>query len=366
MAYYYTNVWSAAVLGFFILFIVSRVTFSEAQKVPGIYVFGDSLVDVGNNNYFTTVVRVNHPHNGIDFPDHKPTGRFSNGKVTADFLAEKVGLPTSPPYLSLTNMLNKNNASFLSGISFASGAAGILDITNKDLAISMNKQVKYYTTSVYEEVVQQLGASEALNHLSKSLFYIVIGNNDIMKYFDRLPVTQQPQEFVDSMILTLKQQLKQLYNYGGRKFVIAGSGPIGCIPLQRHKNNKTLECKQDVNSACLMYNEGLKSMSQELKSELKDINYSYFDTYNFFSNLIQKPVSYGFAEVKVACCGVVDAIDVKHLCRRTSSYCSDRSNYLFWDPYHPSEAASRIVADAVFDDPLQYSFPFNVEQLIAL
>ncbi|KAF3453434.1 hypothetical protein FNV43_RR03874 [Rhamnella rubrinervis] len=364
MAYYYTNVLSAAVLGFFFLFVVSGITFSEAQKVPGIYVFGDSLVDVGNNNYFPTLARVNYPHNGIDFPNHKPTGRYSNGKITADFLAEKVGLPTSPPYLSLTSMLKKNNPSFLSGISFASGAAGILDTTNKDLAISMTKQVKYYTTSVYGEVVQQLGASEALNHLSKSLFYIVIGSNDIMKY-DRIHIKQQPEEFVDSMILTLKQQLKQLYHYGGRKFLLAGSGPIGCIPLQRHKN-KTLECKQDVNSACLMYNEGLKSMLHELKSELKDINYSYFDTYNFFSNLIQKPASYGFSEVKVACCGLVDDIDVKHLCRRTSSYCSNRSDHLFWDPYHPSEAASRIVVDAVFEGPLQYSFPFNVEQLIAL
>ncbi|KAF3453435.1 hypothetical protein FNV43_RR03875 [Rhamnella rubrinervis] len=115
-----------------------------------------------------------------------------------------------------------------------------------------------------------------------------------------------------------------------------------------------------------MYNEGLKSMLQELKSELKDINYSYFDTYNFFSNLIQKPASYGFAEVKLSCCGVVDDIDLKHVCRPISSFCSNRSDHLFWDPYHPSEAAARIVADAVFEGPLQYSFPFNVEQLMAL
>ncbi|KAF3455895.1 hypothetical protein FNV43_RR00537 [Rhamnella rubrinervis] len=359
----YLNVFSAAVLGFF-FFIV--VTFSEGHKVPGIYVFGDSLVDVGNNNYFPTLARIDYPHNGIDFPTKIPTGRFSNGKNAADFLAEKVGLPTSPPYLStLRPMLNKNNPSFLAGISFASGAAGILDITNLGLTISMNKQVEYYRT-VYGEVVQQLGAIEAQKHLSESLFYIVIGSNDIIKYFNQFNIKLRPEEeFVDSLILTLKQQLKQLHNYGGRKFVVVGTGPIGCIPFERHKN-KALECRQEVNSMSLKFNEGLKSMLQELKSELKEINYSYFDSYNFFLNFMQKPASYGFAEVKVACCGVVLDLDPKNLCRLTSSYCSNRSDHLFWDPYHPSEAASSIIVDHMFGGPLQYSFPFNVEQLIAL
>jgi hypothetical protein len=46
------------------------------------------------------------------------------------WVAEKVGLPTSPPYLSLVNESNKNNVSFLTGVSFASGGARILDDTD--------------------------------------------------------------------------------------------------------------------------------------------------------------------------------------------------------------------------------------------
>ena len=45
--------------------------------------------------------------------------------------AEKVGLPTSPPYFSLVDDSNKNNnVSFLKGVSFASGGARILDGTD--------------------------------------------------------------------------------------------------------------------------------------------------------------------------------------------------------------------------------------------
>jgi phospholipase/lecithinase/hemolysin len=60
----------------------------SGSKVPAIYVFGDSTADVGNNNYLpgAAVPRANFPHNGVDFPTSRPTGRFSNGYNGVDFL----------------------------------------------------------------------------------------------------------------------------------------------------------------------------------------------------------------------------------------------------------------------------------------
>jgi hypothetical protein len=57
-------------------------------RPPAIYVFGSSLVDVGNNNYLpgAGVVRANRRFYGIDFPGSIPTGRFSNGFNIADYL----------------------------------------------------------------------------------------------------------------------------------------------------------------------------------------------------------------------------------------------------------------------------------------
>ena len=59
------------------------------RQVPAMYVFGDSTLDVGNNNYLPGegVPRANKPYYGIDLPGSgKPTGRFSNGYNTADFV----------------------------------------------------------------------------------------------------------------------------------------------------------------------------------------------------------------------------------------------------------------------------------------
>ena len=55
-------------------------------KVPALIAFGDSIVDTGNNNYLTTVVKANFPPYGREYPGHKATGRFSDGKITVDFL----------------------------------------------------------------------------------------------------------------------------------------------------------------------------------------------------------------------------------------------------------------------------------------
>lgn len=62
-------------------------------SVPGAYVFGDSLVDAGNNNYLAiSISKANYPHNGVDFPNKKATGRFCNGKNAADAIGKCVFL----------------------------------------------------------------------------------------------------------------------------------------------------------------------------------------------------------------------------------------------------------------------------------
>ena len=58
---------------------------SNAQPlVPALITFGDSAVDVGNNNYLPTLFKANDPPYGRDFINHQPTGRFCNGKLATD------------------------------------------------------------------------------------------------------------------------------------------------------------------------------------------------------------------------------------------------------------------------------------------
>ncbi|XP_072956771.1 GDSL esterase/lipase At5g55050-like [Typha angustifolia] len=334
--------------------------------VPAVYVFGDSLADVGNNNHLhLSLLKANFPHNGIDYPGRKPTGRFSNGKNSADFLADKLGIPTSPPYLSLSSSSNKTSL-YLNGVNFASGGAGILDSTNSGQCINLNKQLDYFS-SVYEALVQQLGSSEALNHLAKSIFAIVIGSNDMLNYVKSSSANKlktSTQQLVDSMTLSLQDQIKRMYNLGARKFVFLGSGPIGCCPSLRHQN-KTGDCNSEANYISVLYNKGAASLLQEMKEQFGDMSYSFFDTSSAVLQYIQQPAKYGFVEVKAACCGLGN-LNAKIACTPVSSYCSNRKEHIFWDLYHPTEATAGMLLSTAFDGSAPYVYPMNIRQVASL
>lgn len=55
--------------------------------LPAVFILGDSTADVGTNSFLaSSKARADFPFNSIDFPSSMPTGRFSNGINSADFL----------------------------------------------------------------------------------------------------------------------------------------------------------------------------------------------------------------------------------------------------------------------------------------
>ncbi|KAL2322672.1 hypothetical protein Fmac_027051 [Flemingia macrophylla] len=85
----------------FISFFIFSLGYLEAQKAPAVYVFGDSLVDVGNNNYLAlSLEKAILPYYGIDFPTKKPSGRFSNGKNAADLIGKWFKIESSKTFIN--------------------------------------------------------------------------------------------------------------------------------------------------------------------------------------------------------------------------------------------------------------------------
>lgn len=73
---------------FVVNLLVSLTFFSVSYGdplVPALCIFGDSVVDVGNNNNLPTLIKANFPPYGRDFVGHRPTGRFCNGKLATDY-----------------------------------------------------------------------------------------------------------------------------------------------------------------------------------------------------------------------------------------------------------------------------------------
>jgi hypothetical protein len=68
------------------LAVLARTRAAGGVGMPANFIFGDSLVDAGNNNYIVSLSKANYPPNGIDFFGHQPTGRYTNGRTIIDIL----------------------------------------------------------------------------------------------------------------------------------------------------------------------------------------------------------------------------------------------------------------------------------------
>lgn len=71
----------------------------------------------------------------------------------------------------------------------------------------------------------------------------------------------------------------------------------------------------------------------------------------------------GFDNAFSACCHVAGRFGGLIPCGPTSRLCWDRSKYVFWDPYHPSDAANVIIAKRLLDGGSNYIWPKNIRQL---
>lgn len=80
-----TSICIVAIFGVILVVIGDLITNAEAKAF---FVFGDSLVDNGNNNYLATTARADAPPYGIDTPSRRPTGRFSNGLNIPDIISK--------------------------------------------------------------------------------------------------------------------------------------------------------------------------------------------------------------------------------------------------------------------------------------
>ncbi|XP_027941502.1 GDSL esterase/lipase At5g37690 isoform X1 [Vigna unguiculata] len=326
--------------------IISMAAIALAAT-PVTYIFGDSLTDVGNNNFLQySLAKSNYPWYGIDYSGGQATGRFCNGRTIGDFISAKLGIPSPPPYLSVT----QNVDTLLKGVNYASGGAGILNDTGLYFIqrLSFDDQIKNFkkTKEVITANIREVAANK---HFNEATFFIGIGSNDYVNNFLQpfLPDGQQytHEEFTELLISTLDQQLQSLYQLGARKIVFHGLGPLGCIPSQRVKS-KSGQCLKRVNEWILQFNSNVQKLINRLNHRLPNAKFIFADTYPLVLDLINNPSTYGFKVSNTSCCNVDTSIG--GLCLPNSKVCRNRHEFVFWDAFHPSDAANAVLAEKFF------------------
>jgi len=249
------------------------------------FIFGDSLSDVGN--LFLATFGTNPS------PAEYWKGRSSNGPVWVEYLAPRLGLAAPTAILSPGG---GNDFAFRGAFSVSPGLG----------APCLDTQVESFVGS---DIVPG----------NTDLFTVWCGANDFI-FNSPNPAT------VASNVLT---QIRVLKDAGAKQFLVMNLPPMGLVPEYR---DQPQQVKDQASAASMLYNATLHSGLDLVRSP--DVSVTEIDVYGLFQQMVANPAAYGLTNVTDDFPGPLGdpAAD----------------GYLFWDSVHPTTAGHRILAEAVY------------------
>ncbi|KAJ4710135.1 GDSL esterase/lipase [Melia azedarach] len=320
----------------------------ENRTFPALIAFGDSILDTGNNNVNNSTAKCNYPPYGIDFIGGKATGRFCDGKILTDFIAEGLGIKEIvPAYLDP----NLQSDDLPTGVCFASGGSGLDPITPTiQSAISISDQLKNFKEYLgkLEGVVGEKKANEII---SDSVFLLSFGNNDIAITYVHLNTSRSANctadTYTSQLVNWTSTFIKDLYGLGARKIATFSTVPLGYLPSSAERPIS----RDDINDAAKLFNSKLTMEVKNLNGSLPQAKIVYVDVDNPLLDLIKNPGESGFNVTDKGCCGVGDVAREGPVCNKlTPSTCDNVTQYVFWDAAHPSERAYKILAPPILEN----------------
>ncbi|KAJ6742889.1 GDSL-LIKE LIPASE/ACYLHYDROLASE [Salix viminalis] len=333
-------------------------------QVPCYFVFGDSLFDNGNNNYLSTPVKVNYLPYGIDFPTGA-SGRCSNGLNIADTIAEQLGFDRF-----ITDFGIGSCTDFLDGVNYGSSGAGILDDTGSlsGELFTMNIQLHNHKITV-SRIAKRLGSDEvAKKYLSQCIYATDMGHNDYLNnyFLDNYNSSQlyTPETYAEHLIETYTAQLEDLYSTGARKIAVFGLVRVGCMPsnIQQHPSElDNSSCAYKLNEDIQIFNTKLQTLVEELNANHTDAAFTYINSYDIDSNVTND----GFKFTRESCCNVMETGGVP--CKSLSIPCANRSEYVYWDGAHFTEATAWAFGKRAYKrQSSQDAYPYDISELAQL
>ncbi|EOY10803.1 hypothetical protein QUC31_009817 [Theobroma cacao] len=355
-------------LSMVLVFLLALESIAPLAEARAFFVFGDSLVDSGNNNYLATTARADAPPYGIDYPSRRPTGRFSNGLNIPDLIGEQIGLSESPlPYLSP----EFNGQKMLVGANFASAGVGILNDTGVQFVniIRMSGQLEYFK-EYKRRLTALVGSKQAHQLVSQALVLITVGGNDFVNNYYLVPYSARSRQYklpdyVKFLISEYRRLLMRLYKLGARRVLVTGTGPMGCVPAELAMRGTNGGCSEELQRAASLYNPQLAQMLNGLNKNIGRDVFVSANTQKMHNDFVSDPRAFGFTTSQIACCGQ-GPYNGLGLCTRLSNLCPNRALYAFWDPFHPSEKANRLIVQQIMTGSTEYMNPMNLTTIMAL
>ncbi|KAL2526311.1 GDSL esterase/lipase [Abeliophyllum distichum] len=278
-----------------------------------------------------------------------------------------MGWEPTMPYLSP----ELNGQKLLVGANFASAGAGILNDTGFQFVniIRIYQQLDYFQEYL-KKVKALIGQVQTEKLVNESLTLITLGGNDFVNNYYLMPFSPRSRQFalpayVPFLIDEYKKILQSLYVLGARRVLVTGTGPLGCVPAELALHSSSGECAKELQLAASLFNPQLVQMLDQLNQEVGSHVFIAVNTNEMHLDFISNSQAFGFTTTKTACCGQ-GPYNGLGLCTPFSNLCDNRDEYVFWDPFHPSERANRLIVQQIMNGSSTYMYPMNLNTIKAL
>ncbi|XP_047172077.1 GDSL esterase/lipase At4g01130-like [Vigna umbellata] len=358
--------------------VVCMVAFSLVDSSYGdcdfkaIFNFGDSNSDTGG---FHAAFPAQPDPYGMTF-FKKPVGRASDGRLVLDFLAQGLGLPFLSPYLESIGSDYSHGANFASSAStvippitsfFHSG----LSPFSLSIQLSQMRQFKARVDEFHQTGTIPSSGIPSPDIFKKAIYMLYIGQNDLTSKIAATGSINGLMETFPQILSQINDAVKELYAQGARTIMVFNLGPVGCYPgylvQLPHATSDFDEfgCIASYQNVVNYYNKLLKDTVSQTRQSLPDVSLIHVDTYSALSELFHHPTLYGFKYGTKTCCGYGGGdhnFNPKILCgNMLASACAEPREYVSWDGIHFTEAANKIVANAILNGSL-FDPPFPLHE----
>ena len=283
--------------GFFLLSLFFPLKVS-AQNYDEIYIFGDSFSDTGNV-FDATQEAI--PPSSTYFD-----GRFSNGPVWVEYLAQDLGLTFNPR----TNF------------AFGGATTGADNISVPGLP-GLQQQISGFT-------------AENPSANPNALYIVWAGANDYFSYFGGgVPNPNQA-------VANISAAVTSLAAIGAQDIMVVNQPDFGKFPVANF-NSQIPSLFSTLTNA---HNSGLNATINFLNQQLDpDMNIIPFNVNDLFSRIIAEPREFGLTNATNYC---IQDLSVVPLNLPTQPAACNPDEFLFWDPVHPTTAAHRLIGESAF------------------
>lgn len=260
-----------------------------SQPLLRVVSFGDSMTDNGNGTYLAT---------GRTWPSDPAydRGRFTNGPVWAEVLADRLGL--------LIDDRANGGGKLVRGFRLASQKADFLATSDNALVQGLTGQ--NYTIPVPSLLEQLERYLRRPRDHARTFFTLNIGGNDIFfdPSVDPIKVSRRLVDGVDRLI-----------SRGARKVLVAGPGPSLANPS---------------------FGPVILSELQRAQSERPD-QMIVFDMHQAFIDITTQAAELNITEMKSPC--LTGAYNVSE----SRTLCKDPDTHFFFDDFHPTAYVHRLL-----------------------